>query len=80
MVLPSKKNYNVTYEVENYLFQSTNIDVAKGSNYYESHDVIQLQPLVVGSKIILKNLFFDFLMIARYVRTTDENLAQANYY
>ncbi len=60
LVLPSGKNYNVTYEVENYLFQSTNIDVAKESNYYEIHDVIQLQPLVVGSKIILKNLFFDF--------------------
>ena len=60
LILPSGKNYNVTYEVENYLFQSTNIDVAKGSNYYEIHDVIQLQPLVVGSKIILKNLFFDF--------------------
>jgi outer membrane protein OmpA-like peptidoglycan-associated protein len=60
LILPSGKNYNVTYEVENYLFQSTNIDVAEGSSYKEIHDVIQLQPLVVGSKIILKNLFFDF--------------------
>ncbi len=60
LVLPSGKNYNVTYEVENYLFQSTNIDVTEGSNYSEIQDVIHLQPLVVGSKIILKNLFFDF--------------------
>ncbi len=60
LVLPSGKNYNVTYEVENYLFQSTNIDVAEGSSYKEIQDVIHLQPLVVGSKIILKNLFFDF--------------------
>lgn len=60
LILPSGKNYNVTYEVENYLFQSTHIEVTKESNYYEIHDVIQLQPLVVGSKIVLKNLFFDF--------------------
>ena len=34
--------------------------MAEGSSYKEIHDVIQLQPLVVGSKIVLKNLFFDF--------------------
>ena len=59
-ILPPGKNYNVTYESDNYMFHSTNIDVSDSSNYFEIHEAIQLQALVVGSKIVLKNIFFDF--------------------
>ncbi len=59
-VLPSGKNYNVTYETEGYLFHSMNIDASLNSNYYQIHEPIQLQPIVVGSKIVLNNIFFDF--------------------
>lgn len=60
LILPPGKNYNITYEADNFLFHSINIDVKDSSNFYEIHEVVKLQPLVVGSKIVLKNIFFDF--------------------
>ena len=60
LILPPGKNYNITYEADNYLFHSINIDVKDSSNFYEIHEVVKLQPLVVGAKIVLKNIFFDF--------------------
>jgi outer membrane protein OmpA-like peptidoglycan-associated protein len=36
------------------------LDVSINTNYYVIHKAIQLQPLVVGSKIVLNNIFFDF--------------------
>lgn len=60
IILPPGKNYNITYEADNFLFHSTNIDVTNNSNFYVIHEPIQLQPLIVGSKIVLNNIFFDF--------------------
>jgi len=59
-ILPPGKNYNITYEAKGYLFHSENLDVSLNTNYYIIHKAIQLQPLVVGAKIVLKNIFFDF--------------------
>src|ERR1019366_3454891 len=59
-ILPPGKNYNITYESEGYLFHSENLDVSINTNYYVIHKAIQLQPLVVGSKIVLNNIFFEF--------------------
>lgn len=59
-ILPPGKNYNITYEAEGYLFHSENIDISVLTNYYIILKAIQLEPLVVGSKVVLKNIFFDF--------------------
>ncbi|MDP1747484.1 MAG: OmpA family protein, partial [Bacteroidota bacterium] len=59
-ILPPGKNYNVTYEAEGYLFHSENMDVLIKTNYYVIRKAIQLKPLVVGAKVVLKNIFFDF--------------------
>ncbi len=59
-ILTPGKNYNITYEAEGYLFHSENLDVLVNTNYYVIHKPIQLEPIVVGSKIVLNNIFFDF--------------------
>jgi outer membrane protein OmpA-like peptidoglycan-associated protein len=59
-ILPPGKNYNITYEAEGYLFHSENMDVLIKTNYYVIRKAIQLKPLAVGAKVVLKNIFFDF--------------------
>lgn len=59
-ILPPGKNYNITYESEGYLFHSENLDVLMNTNYYVIRKAIQLEPIVVGSRIVLNNIFFDF--------------------
>jgi outer membrane protein OmpA-like peptidoglycan-associated protein len=59
-ILTPGKNYNITYQSEGHLFYSENIDIPKKSNYYEIKKEVNLNPIVVGSKIVLNNIFFDF--------------------
>lgn len=59
-ILTPGKNYNITYETPGHLFYSDNIDIPKDSKYYETYKSISLVPLVVGNKMTLKNIFFDF--------------------
>src|SRR5690606_18776733 len=59
-ILKPGKNYNITYNAKNHLFYSENIDIPKNSNYYEINKSIALNPITVGSKINLNNIFFDF--------------------
>jgi outer membrane protein OmpA-like peptidoglycan-associated protein/tetratricopeptide (TPR) repeat protein len=59
-ILTPGKNYNITYQSEGHLFYSENIEIPKKSNYYEIKKEVNLNPIVVGSKIILNNIFFDF--------------------
>jgi outer membrane protein OmpA-like peptidoglycan-associated protein len=59
-ILTPGKNYNITYQADNRLFYSENIEIPKTSKYYELNREISLPPIVVGSKIILNNIFFDF--------------------
>jgi outer membrane protein OmpA-like peptidoglycan-associated protein len=59
-ILPPGKNYNVTYQADNHLFYSENMEIPKESKYYEVNKSISLPPIVVGSKIVLNNIFFDF--------------------
>ncbi len=58
IILPSGKNYNITYSAEDYLFQSENIDVRFNTAYSIIDKAVDLNPLRVGVKIILKNIFF----------------------
>ncbi|MBK7668250.1 MAG: PD40 domain-containing protein [Sphingobacteriaceae bacterium] len=59
-ILTPEKNYNITYQADNHLFYSENMEIPKESNYYELKRTVKLDPIVVGSKIVLNNIFFDF--------------------
>nr|MDQ3048405.1 OmpA family protein [Bacteroidota bacterium] len=59
-ILTPGKNYNITYQADNHLFYSENMEIPKQSNYYEINRSVLLNPIVVGSKITLNNIFFDF--------------------
>ena len=59
-ILTPGKNYNITYQADNHLFYSENMEIPKESKYFEINKQISLPPIVVGSKIVLNNIFFDF--------------------
>jgi outer membrane protein OmpA-like peptidoglycan-associated protein len=59
-ILVPNKNYNITYQADKHLFYSENLEIPKESNYYELKKAITLNPITVGSKIVLNNIFFDF--------------------
>lgn len=59
-VLERGKNYNLSFEAEGYLFQSENVNMPKEQVYSSVEKNVVLQPIVIGSKTILNNIFFDF--------------------
>jgi outer membrane protein OmpA-like peptidoglycan-associated protein len=59
-ILTPGKNYGITIEAPNHLFYSKNIEVSKELDHYEEIlDTFRLQPIEVGRKIILRNIFFN---------------------
>ncbi len=58
--LPSGKNYGIAVKKEGYLFHSENFDIPASSGYQEYVKDIPMKNIAVGSKIVLKNIFFDF--------------------
>ena len=58
--LPAGKNYGISVSAEDYLFHSENFEIPETSGYTEIVKEILLKKIAVGSKIILKNIFFDF--------------------
>lgn len=58
IILPSGKNYNITYNASDYLFHSENIDVRDSTAYEVIDRPVELDPLKIGEKIILRNIFF----------------------
>ena len=57
--LPSGKNYGIAVKAEGYLFHSENIDLPELSDYQLIDKDIYLKNIAIGSKVILKNIFFD---------------------
>jgi len=57
--LPSGKNYGITVNSENCLFYSDNVDLLDKQGFKEMVKDIQLKKIAVGSKVVLKNIFFD---------------------
>jgi outer membrane protein OmpA-like peptidoglycan-associated protein len=57
-ILPPGKNYNISYEADGYLFTSENVDVKDSSAYALLNRPIELAPIKVGTKVVVKNLFF----------------------
>ncbi|OFY24362.1 MAG: hypothetical protein A2W98_00050 [Bacteroidetes bacterium GWF2_33_38] len=58
--LPSGKNYGIAVKADGYLFHSENFDIPEATNYQEITKDILLNKMAVGSKIVLKNIFFDY--------------------
>jgi outer membrane protein OmpA-like peptidoglycan-associated protein len=58
--LPSGKNYGISVKADNYLFHSENFDLPANADYQEVTKDIALKNVSVGTKIVLKNIFFDF--------------------
>lgn len=58
--LPAGKNYGIAVKKEGYLFHSENFDIPGGAGYQEYVKDVPLKNIAVGSKIVLRNIFFDF--------------------
>jgi outer membrane protein OmpA-like peptidoglycan-associated protein len=58
--LPAGKNYGITVKAEGYLFYSDNFNLPDTAAYQEVERNVLLKKLVVGKKIVLKNIFYDF--------------------
>jgi len=58
--LPSGKNYGFSANAKDYLFYSENLIIPPTTSVQEIEMDILLNKVEVGSKIILKNIFFDF--------------------
>lgn len=57
--LPSGKNYGITVSREGYLFHSENFDIPELSEYNMVNKDVELKNLAVGSKIALRNVFYE---------------------
>ncbi len=58
--LPAGKNYGIAVKADKYLFHSENFDIPNTSSFQEVTKDVQLSNLTVGTKIVLRNIFFDF--------------------
>ncbi len=59
VTLPPGKNYALTAGAKDYFFHSENFVIADTSVHEVIHKDIQLQPMGIGAKIVLNNVFFD---------------------
>tara|TARA_B110000285_G_scaffold25622_1_gene24631 strand:- start:518 stop:2587 length:2070 start_codon:yes stop_codon:yes gene_type:complete len=59
ITLASGKNYGIAVKAKGYLFHSENFDIPEGSGDNLVNKVIELKNIAVGSKIALRNIFFD---------------------
>jgi len=59
LVIPHGGNYGVSTESEGYLFNSINFDLPQFAEYQEIDTHILMMKAEVGSKVVLKNIFFD---------------------
>jgi outer membrane protein OmpA-like peptidoglycan-associated protein/tetratricopeptide (TPR) repeat protein len=59
MFIPHGGNYGVSTEVDGYLFNSINFNLPAFSEMQEIDTSIIMEKAEVGSKVVLKNIFFD---------------------
>lgn len=57
--LQSGGNYGIAVKADGYLFHSENFDIPAGSAYNLVNKTIELKNIKIGSKIALRNVFFD---------------------
>jgi outer membrane protein OmpA-like peptidoglycan-associated protein len=58
--MPSGKNYNFSVQKEGYLFHSENFDIPQANGFQQFDLVVELKKINIGSKVVLRNIFFDF--------------------
>lgn len=58
IILPPGRNYNITYEAVDFLYQSDNVNILDTAAYQVIDRPVELAPLSVGSKIVVRNIFF----------------------
>lgn len=59
ITLNSGKNYGIAVKATGYLFHSENFDIPAGADDNLVNKVIELKNIAIGSKIALRNIFFD---------------------
>ena len=59
ITLPSGKNYGIAVKATGYLFHSENFDIPSGADDNLVNKTIELKNIAIGSKIALRNIFFD---------------------
>lgn len=70
--LPSGKNYGIAVKKEGYLFHSENFDIPTTSGYQEVVKDVPMKNVTVGTKIVLRNIFFDFAKYSLRPESTAE--------
>lgn len=60
VTLPSGYNYGIAVKAPNYLFYSANFNLPDTASYQVVEKNIPLQSIAIGSRIVLRNIFFDF--------------------
>ncbi|MDX2190546.1 MAG: OmpA family protein [Bacteroidota bacterium] len=60
VILPPGRDYGIEVDAKGYLFYSKNIDVPDTLSHYEEiNDTVRLEPIEIGSRVVLRNIFFD---------------------
>jgi outer membrane protein OmpA-like peptidoglycan-associated protein len=59
IVIPHGGNYGINTSADGYLFNSLNFEVPMYSDFQEIETAILMQKVTVGSKVVMKNIFFD---------------------
>ena len=59
ITLNSGRNYGIAVKASGYLFHSENFDISAGSDDNLVNKTIELKNIAIGSKIALRNIFFD---------------------
>ena len=58
--LPSGKNYGITLKAKDCLFHSENFDIPESAAFSEITMNVNLNRVNVGSRVVLRNIFFDY--------------------
>ncbi|GHM98519.1 hypothetical protein WSM22_00090 [Cytophagales bacterium WSM2-2] len=58
IVIPHGGNYGINTSVDGYIFNSMNFEVPMYSDHQEIETAIFMQEVEVGSKVVMKNIFF----------------------
>jgi outer membrane protein OmpA-like peptidoglycan-associated protein len=60
LALPHGKNLGIAVEADGYVFYSENFNFPANNPFFEMKKDVYLDPIKVGSVMVLKNIFFDF--------------------
>ncbi len=60
VMLPAGRNYGINVNADKYLFNSLNFDIPDTAVYKEFYKVIRLKRILIGERVVLRNIFFDY--------------------